>query len=241
MDADRHERRREFTAGAAILTAVLYAARSAEALTAGELDHMAHPASSGQPLVVAAFGAAVVALLGLRASALPLPSPRLPSTALVVAALGGLWAGAARLVELLGAAGPWGFYSAPGLVAFAGGLAVAGLTLRRASPPPPTHGRGEHRFLSPLGSVLVAIALLRAAAGIVSMTVFNLLGRDVAANVAATQAGQSVRLLEALCWIVLAVIVSRSGALRSAPEAPRSARPLVTNRIDARADQPICP
>lgn len=210
MHAERFDRTRLFTAGAATLAAFLYAARSIQALAAGELDHMAHNVRSGQPLVIGAAAAMAAALLGLRAWGPWRPDRRESrlSSALLVAAIGLLWVGTARLIELLGAAGPWGLYSGPGLVAFLGGVMVTGLML--------TIRDSESRRRSPLGPVLLAIALLRAAAGLVSMTLFNLLGRDLGANLAATQAGQAVRLIEALCWLAFAVLATRANVLSGA-------------------------
>ena len=203
MRAERQSRNNLFTAGAATVAALLYAARSGQALTAGELDHMAHSVSSGQPLVIAAAAAMAVALLGLRASMLPSFEGRnsRPSVALLIAAAGLLWIAMARLIELLGATGPWGLYSGPGLVAFLSGLAVAGISL--------TSGQKQTSQASSLGRVIMAITLLHLAAGLVSMVLFNVLGRGIDANVAATQAGHAFRLLETLCWLGLAVCIVR--------------------------------
>lgn len=186
-----------------MIAAGLYAARSGQALNSGELDHMAHTVSSGQPLVIAAAGAMAAALFGLRIPGVSRYGgvASTPSTALLVAGAGLLWAGTARLIELLGVAGPWGLYSGPGLLAFVVGVAVAGLKMR---------GGGG----TSLGGLLIAIAVLRSLTGIVSMALFNLLGRDVAANLAATRAGHAIRLLEALCWLTLAAIFARGGMVR---------------------------
>lgn len=173
-----------------ILAGLLYSARWLWELSEGILKHMQYPPNGATQFFFIVKLLLIAGLLRLYRQTGGIKTARF---GLLAACLGLGWSATTRTIEAFGASGPWGLYSAPGLVLYGVGLSVAGAGLLPSD------------TLSSTGRKLIVIAGLTFLGGLSAMLLFNLLGRSHAANVVASVSANIFFIAEGLVWIWLGI------------------------------------
>lgn len=110
---------------------------------------------------------------------------------LILASTGIVWTAVTRTVEAYGVSGPWGVFGSPGLLLFFIGLSLAGYSLLRS------------QEFSVIGKSLIYIFIFSFLGSISAILLFNVLGRDTAANQISSVVSNLFLIAEGAGWIFI--------------------------------------
>lgn len=187
-------KQKDLAGTAAVIAGTLYIARWIWELLEGILKNMHSPSLVTQNFFIVKL-LFIIALAGIF---IRIKGHKVARIGIVIVCTGILWTAVTRTIEAYGVSGPWGLFGSPGLLLFFLGLILTSSKLLKTL---------KFKYI---GKMLIYIFLLSFIGSISAIFLFNMLGRDLAANQTASIISNIFLIAEGLVWINLGIQQMRS-------------------------------